>query len=115
MQEVDPTGSWVEEAAQHHSGEDDNEECAQAVSLNVQAGEISRVQVKESIRRRETDLLVREKVLMQREIELLRCENEVLRSSPQSNTSSIISCATINIKNVGELLNEYNGSGEDFE
>lgn len=103
----------MKQAAQQENFEDDNEDDAQVAS-NVQT-ETPRRQEEECIRRRETDLLMRERDLMQREIDLLRRENEVLRTSPRSNASSVTSRATINIKNVGDLLNEYNGSGEDFE
>jgi len=51
---------------------------------------------------------------MQREIELLRRENDLLRAFPR-NSLSAVSRATLNIKNVSDLLSEYHGSGEDFE
>lgn len=51
---------------------------------------------------------------MQREINLLRRENVMLRESPRSSTSTVASRATINIKNIGELLSDYHGAEEDF-
>lgn len=114
MQAVDPTGSWVQQAAEHRDQDDDSEEEMQAAAVNVQA-EPAIERDEERIRHRETELEERERELMRREIEFLRRENEVLRASPRSGTSSTASRATINIKNVGDLLNEYNGSGEDFE
>lgn len=113
MQAVDLTGSWVKAAAQHGDVEDNEEDEARGIQSDIH-NERCRERKEESVTRREMDFVVRKRNLMQREIELLKHENETLRMSPQLNTLSVASHATINIKNVGELLNEYNGSG-DFE
>lgn len=63
--------------------------------------------------RLDAELQRREMELMRREMELLRRENNLLRASSRS--VSATSQATVNIKSIGELLSEYQGSGEDFE
>lgn len=51
---------------------------------------------------------------MRMELEVLRRENECLRRSPANNLSAD-SRTTIDIRNVGKLLGDYDGSGEDFQ
>lgn len=110
MQQADPAGAWMQEAARYHP-EVNPEEGGQKEGT-AQAREDARPV--DRLSQRETELLVRENSLMQREIDLLRRENEALRMSPR-NGSSTVSRATLSIKDVSDLLNEYNGSGDDFE
>lgn len=108
MQQADPSGAWITEAVQQqldeHNPENDNQE----------EETVATPPTHENLVLREMDLLSRERNLMQREIELLRRENDMLRASPR-NSSSTASRATLNIKNIGDLLSEYSGSGDDFE
>lgn len=102
MQEHDPMGSWIDEAAAFRTDieEEEPEDLEQGVSGNLG--------------RREFELSLCERKLMEREIDLLRRENAMLRSSPPSAVSAGSSNSTISLKGVGELLSEYNDSGIDF-
>lgn len=51
---------------------------------------------------------------MHRELDMLRRENELLRSSPTSNIS-MDSRTTIDIRNIGKLLGDYDETGKDFQ
>lgn len=102
MQLADPSGAWMAEAAQqqiveHNSEDSDQEEEAREVIPPVN----------DDLSQREIKLLSRERDIMQREIELLRRENDLLRASPRSSLSTV-SRTTLNIKNVSDLLSEYN-------
>ncbi|XP_024872293.1 uncharacterized protein LOC112454896, partial [Temnothorax curvispinosus] len=122
MQQCDPTGAWIEEAARAARQADVGEDEDDAQADDVDAQEQERAQSSSGMqslsgndwRQREAALTVREKALMQKEIEFLRRENEMLRSSPRS-ISSTVSKTTMSIKNISELLSEYHGSSDDFE
>ncbi|XP_070156230.1 uncharacterized protein [Polyergus mexicanus] len=112
LQQADPSGAWITEAAQQQPVEDDLEDGGQEEEA-AQTREVI-PPVGENLSQREMELLARERDIMQREIELLRRENDLLRASPR-NSLSTVSRTTLNIKNVSDLLSEYNGSGDDFE
>ncbi|KYN50111.1 hypothetical protein ALC62_00139 [Cyphomyrmex costatus] len=113
LREADPTGSWIDEGLNRDNEEEDVFE--ETTEDNIEENNAERDCQASTLARRETELEVRERELMSREIALLRRENDLLRGSPQNSHSSVDSRTTINIKNVGELLSEYDGSGEDFQ
>lgn len=106
IQQADPSGTWLSEAARQPATEDNLEDSSQEEE-ETQA-------VDKNLSRREMELISRERDLMQREIELLRRENDMLRASPRSSLSTV-SRTTLNIKNVSDLFSECNGFGDDFE
>lgn len=120
LQSADPTGAWVQEA--ELIGEDtieSEEEGAEEQEAAADRREEASEGVHQS-ERRENDLSQREKrlekkerELMRVEIDVLRRENELLRMSPTNNVS-VESRTTVDIRNVGKLLSDYDGTGEDF-
>lgn len=116
MQEADPTGGWILEASQQTEANNDNagNYVDPEIGASSQRDEADQRDSDNAHSRREIDLLMRERELMQREINLLNRENELLRASPGTTTSSTMSKATMSIKSIGELLNEYVGSNENF-
>jgi hypothetical protein len=112
MQTKDPTGAWIGEAARHVDTVEEEEDLIQIEGATAQEQEATGQE--DDLLRREAELLRRERSIMQREIDLLRRENDVLRSSPRS-VASTGSRTTMSIKNVSDLLSEYNGSSDDFE
>ncbi|CAL1672235.1 unnamed protein product [Lasius platythorax] len=69
LQQADPSGAWICEAAQQPPVEDDVEYGSQDERA-AHAGEVTQP-ASENLFRRETELLFRERDIMQREIELL--------------------------------------------
>ncbi|XP_024889023.1 uncharacterized protein LOC112465625, partial [Temnothorax curvispinosus] len=115
MQQADPSGAWMKEAAQQHPEDDDEEEHDQEKGARQTRNDTHiTVRANEDIARREAELMDRERDLMQREIAILRRENDMLRTSPRNNLSTV-SRTPLNIKNVCEILSEYDGAGDDFE
>jgi len=112
IQQADPSGIWLREAARQPVDEDNLEDNGQEEGVE-QRGQAT-TPVDKNLSQREIELMSRERDIMQREIELLRRENDMLRASPRSSLSTV-SRTTLNIKNVSDLLSEYNGSGDDFE
>lgn len=111
MQQADPSGAWIQEAVQYRSSADNPVENNQE-EADVRGSDALPV-FGDQLAQRETELMARENSLLQRELELLRRENELLRMSPRSSPSTA-SRMMLSIKNVSDLLCEYNGS-DDFE
>lgn len=110
MQKADPTGEWIQEAITDAEVTDESEEEA----ATEQEGTSGQSRQEHDLNRREAELTKKEREIMLKEIEVLRRENESLRQSPTSNIS-LNSRTTIDIKNVGKLLGDYDGSGEDYQ
>lgn len=111
LQDSDPTGGWVQEAVDDQDSMDESEGEAAGVQ---EGGVVEHARQERHLNRRETELEKREREIMRMELEVLRRENECLRRSPASNLSAD-SRTTIDIRNVGKLLGDYDGSGEDFQ
>lgn len=105
MDEADPTGEWISEAYQYY-GDDDLDEINPTGTGGAEDDMIRRNRLDAELQRREMEL-------MRREMELLRRENDLLRVSSCSVSTTLQ--ATVSIKSIGELLSEYQDSGEDFE
>lgn len=117
MQQADPSDAWMQEAAQYVPGEanleDGGHEGGTAQERLSDQDALSE-EKEDRLRRRESELTAKEYSLMRKEIELLRQENDLLKMSPRS-PSSTVSRTTLSIRNVCDLLCEYNGGGDDFE
>lgn len=103
LQRVDPSGVWMNEDDIEDSGQTEEAHAERVIQPTD-----------ESQAQREMALLSKERDLMQKEIELLRRKNNLLRASPGSSASTTFR-TTLSIKNISDLLSEYNGSGDDFE
>lgn len=114
MQEYDPTGEWVNDAFQVEEEASDFEELNESEAHSKEDEARATVRNVRIFDHQEMELLRRERELMEWEINRLRKENDMLRASPSSILSGDLSLSISNIKNVGELLSEYNGSGTDF-
>jgi len=112
MQQVEPSGKWIEETARRQPAEDREENGSREEVVTHNGG--AATPASESLAQREAELAAKERELMQKEIELLRRENDLLRTSTR-NSVSTVSRTTISIKNISDLLSEYHGTGDDFE
>lgn len=111
LQNVDPTGNWIKEAI---AIEDNSLELEEETVVMQNEDRIDQGNFEQNLRYREAELELREKEMMIKEIEMLKRENELLRRSTVSN-NSINTNTTIDVKNVGKLLENYDGSEEDFK
>lgn len=111
MQEADLTGKWIEEAVQYREADENVQEIDQLNESDEDTGQTER----EGGNRQQETFQQRERELMRRELELLRRENEMLRRSPRESNVSNTPRPTTSVKNISELLGEYNGSSEEFE
>lgn len=114
MQQHDPSGAWIEEAAKHGDVMEKNGEDLQEDHAIPQEQEAALFIAKNELRQKEIALRLKKQELMKKEIDLLCRENDMLRISPRS-VSSTSSRTTMNIKNISELLSEFHGSNDDFE
>ncbi|XP_070529916.1 uncharacterized protein [Cardiocondyla obscurior] len=141
MQRTDPSNGWIQEAAQYapedcvqgtgridaeEGNPEDNvheedqyvlaDEAATGTAgdlINLNAA-VPAAQKESSLTRRERELDAREINILRTELELLRRENDALRASPRSSLYTS-SRTTLSIRNVCELLSEFNGNVDNFE
>lgn len=112
LQAADPSGGWIHKICAVDEAITEAEYDATALQTEGMS-ECSNFEY--DLNRRELELAAREKEYMVKENERLKREIELLQRTLVGNSHVDSLRTTIDIKNIGKLLNDYDGEGEEFQ